>query len=145
MLDAPILEFRGEYRWLSNFWPAAVVLDGIEYPTVEHAYQAAKTLDRAARECLRSEPRPGQVKRLGRGLLQREDWAQVKLEVMANLLRQKFEHAELRNRLLATGTRQLVEGNTWGDTFWGVCRGEGQNWLGRLLMEIREECRVPVV
>jgi len=60
---------------------------------------------------------------------------------MLDLVRKKFENPLLRAMLLATEDAVLVEGNTWNDTFWGVCRGRGENWLGRILMQVREECR----
>ncbi len=140
--EQPIDRFRGEYRFLSNFWPAVVTLDGITYPTVEHAYQAAKILDPTSRGLFYSAATPGDAKRLGRQLTRlRGDWHQVRLAVMADLVRQKFTHPDLRDRLLATGNRDLIEGNDWGDTFWGVCRGVGDNQLGRILMKVREELR----
>jgi N-glycosidase YbiA len=137
--DLAIERFDGEYRWLSNFYPAAVTLDGVIYPTVEHAYQAAKTLDRAERLGIGLKPTPGQAKRAGRHVTLRPDWDAIKVDVMEGLLRQKFSSADLRNKLVDTGEEMIVEGNTWGDTFWGVCRGEGKNTLGRLLMLIRHE------
>lgn len=131
--------FKGENRFLSNFWPAEVQLDGATYPSVEHAYVAAKTLDPKLREVAQSLPTAGDVKRFGKKLKLRADWDDVKLDVMRDLVRQKFQHAELRDKLRATGDQPLVEGNTWGDRFWGVCRGEGENHLGRILMEVRAE------
>lgn len=136
-----ITSFHGEHRFLSNFWPAGVVLDGELYPSVEHAYVAAKTLDTAERAKVRAVEKPGDVKRLGRKLQLRPDWDAVKLGVMADLVAQKFQHPELREKLLATGDTTLVEGNTWGDTFWGVCRGKGANHLGKILMATREQLR----
>lgn len=137
----PIDRFAGPYRFLSNFWPSAVTLDGEEYSTVEHAFQAAKTTDMDARVLVRMAFSPGVAKQRGRMLALRPDWEAVKVEIMAGLLRQKFtNHAELREALLNTGDALLVEGNTWGDTFWGVDAGKGgANHLGRLLMQIRTE------
>lgn len=133
--------FNGEHRFLSNFWPARVVLDGLEYPTTEHAYQAAKTMDHGRRRMIRSLPTPGHAKRQGRNLTLRPDWERVKLSVMEDLLRQKFAKEPLRSQLLATYPWDLVEFNTWGDTFWGVCNGKGTNHLGRLLMKVRDGLR----
>jgi ribA/ribD-fused uncharacterized protein len=134
--------FDGEYEFLSNFYPSWVELDGQRYVTVEHAYQAAKTLDSGEREAFQRTSDPGRAKRMGRRLRLRRDWESVKVDVMWGLLRQKFSPGtELAARLLATGDAELVEGNTWEDDFWGVYRGKGQNWLGRLLMEVREEIR----
>jgi ribA/ribD-fused uncharacterized protein len=126
------------YDFLSNFHPAPVRLDGVEYPTVEHAYQAAKTLDDVERAHVRSAPTPAEAKTRGGQVTMRRDWNDIKVAVMRDLLRQKFADGVLRERLLATAPHVLIEGNTWGDRFWGVCNGEGQNWLGRLLMEIRD-------
>ena len=126
------------YEFLSNFYPATVRLDGVEYPTVEHAYQAAKTLDETERRHVRSASTPDEAKKRGGRVTVRPDWEDIKVSVMRDLLRQKFSDATLRDRLLGTAPHPLIEGNTWGDRFWGVCDGEGQNWLGRLLMEIRD-------
>lgn len=136
---APIERFDGEYRFLSNFWPAVVVFDEMEYQSVEHAYQAAKTLDRALRAKIRTARTAGEAKRIGKNLPLRPQWEELKLPIMEGLLRQKFHDPGLRRLLLATAPRQLVEGNWWGDHFWGVCRGKGQNHLGKLLMKIRDE------
>jgi ribA/ribD-fused uncharacterized protein len=139
-----ILGFQGDYRWLSNFWPAAVVLPGDSqgYPTVEHAFQAAKTGDPGARRQIRGAAHPGRAKALGRALgRRRPDWEVVRVGIMRELLRQKFGVEPLRSRLLATGSAYLEEGNTWGDTFWGRCNGVGRNELGQLLMSIRAELR----
>jgi ribA/ribD-fused uncharacterized protein len=137
----PISGFHGDYRWLSNFTLCEVELEGVMYPTVEHAYQAAKTTVKEFREAIRLCTTPGQAKRMGKQITLRPDWEAIKLDVMRGLLREKFSWGYLRVALLATGERELIEENTWYDTFWGVCYGEGQNWLGKLLMEIREELR----
>lgn len=136
-----ISSFQGKYRFLSNFYPAPVKLDDIEYPTVEHAYQAAKTFDPTQRFLVCIAPSPGRAKAAGRHLSLRSDWEQVKLEVMENLLRQKFRKNPLRTMLIETGDAELIEGNEWGDTYWGVCNGEGQNHLGQLLMKIRNNLK----
>lgn len=140
-MEPVIVSFQNEHRFLSNFWPALVRFDGAEYPTVEHAYVAAKTLDNTFREVIRTTPRPGAVKRIGRmrSFELRPGWDDMKLDIMTDLVRQKFRHQSLRDQLVATGDADLVEGNTWGDTFWGVCRGEGQNHLGKILMLVRSE------
>lgn len=136
-----ISSFSGNYRFLSNFWPCEVRFDDEAYTSVEHAYVAAKVLDRQARQAVQACPTPGFAKRLGRTLTLRADWEAIKLGVMEDLLRQKFSKPALRELLLATDNDELVEGNTWGDTFWGVCDGVGQNHLGKLLMRIRDEAR----
>ena len=136
----PISRFAGQWRGLSNFARVPIRFDGQAYPTVEHAYQAAKAVRTEQREAIRTAVTPREAKQLGRVVQRREDWEAIKVNVMRNFLRQKFcrvsQYTEL---LLSTKDAELIEWNTWGDRFWGRCAGEGENWLGRLLMEIREE------
>jgi ribA/ribD-fused uncharacterized protein len=141
-------DFEGHYAFLSNFTPAPVVLDGVRYPTVEHAYQAAKTLEPGERQKIREASTPGLAKKLGRKLKKRPDWPDLKVDIMRDLVRQKFAaQPDLKKLLLATGETELVEGNTWHDNFWGKCRCDrcasspGQNRLGRLLMEVRSQLK----
>lgn len=131
--------FTGKYRWLSNFEPSVVMLDMDLYPTVEHAYQGAKTLDYEERYKVRHALTPGAAKKLGQKVTLREDWEDVKIDVMTELIQQKFSKDPLRAKLLATGDAKLIEGNWWGDVFWGVCKGKGQNKLGKILMKVRKE------
>ncbi len=131
--------FFGEYRWLSNYWPVTIEFEGAVYPSVEHAYHAAKTHDPELRAMLAALPSPGEAKRRSRKLPLRPDWGKVKLAIMEELLRQKFAQPDLRAKLLATEDAYLEETNDWGDRFWGVCGGRGENHLGRLLMKIRDE------
>ncbi|MBK8269234.1 MAG: NADAR family protein [Planctomycetes bacterium] len=141
---AKISEFQGEHRFLSNFWPATVVFEGITYPTSEHAYQSAKTLDMAERRRIAALATPSGAKREGRALPLRADWEQVKFEVMERVVRDKFtRNADLREKLLATGDATLEEGNTWGDRVWGVYEGQGENRLGKILMKVRDELGAP--
>jgi ribA/ribD-fused uncharacterized protein len=140
-----IESFSGVHRFLSNFWPVQVEYDGEMYPSTEQAYKAAKTLDISARKKI-AEYAPNkreleeQIRNILASVLIRSDWTDEKrLEVMENLLRQKFDgrDPELQQKLLATGDAELIEGNTWGDTFFGVCDGVGKNHLGKLLMKVR--------
>jgi N-glycosidase YbiA len=132
--------FGGKYRFLSNFYTAEVVFEGRVYPSTEHAFQAAKTLDLAERAIIAAEPSPGRAKRLGRGVSLRSDWEDIKIDVMRAVVRDKFSrHPYLAAKLLETGDQMLVEGNRWGDRFWGVTPKGGKNWLGRILMEVRDE------
>ena len=133
--------FTGEYRFLSNFYPSVISIDGRPYPTVEHAYQAAKTGEPHQRNWIRDAKTPGEAKRRGRRVNIRPDWEQVKVAAMLILLRKKFNIPELREKLINTEDAKLVEGNTWGDTFWGVCNGVGDNNLGKLLMKVRGELK----
>jgi hypothetical protein len=128
-----------EFRFLSNFYASKVMLDDIEFPTVEHAFQAAKTLDIEERLTIKEASTPGVAKIMGRHVTLRADWEEIKISVMENLVRQKFQDAILRERLLSTGHQILVEGNTWHDTFWGVYNNVGANNLGKILMKIRAE------
>jgi len=140
-----IQEFQGDYRWLSNFWPARVGLDGVFYPTVEHAYQAGKTIIRAERHDIWLAPSPGKAKRWGKNVTLRPDWEVVKLSIMEALLRQKFAQYQMYEKLLATEDQQIVEGNRWHDNYWGDCLCQncvtvpGHNWMGYLIEKIRLE------
>lgn len=139
---AKIAEFQGEYRFLSNFWPAKVVFEGITYPSAEHAYQSAKTLDMDERRRIAALATPEAAKRAGRAVVYRADWEQVKFDVMERCVRDKFtRNADLTAKLLATGDAYLEEGNTWNDQVWGVYQGKGENRLGKVLMKVRDELR----
>lgn len=127
------------YGFLSNFHTSTVTLDGDRYPTVEHAYQASKSTDPGVRAVIRRAKSPGEAKKLGRAVQIRPDWDDVKVGLMKSFVREKFSSPFLAHELLKTGDSELVYGNTWNDRFWGVCRGAGQNWLGRILMEVRDE------
>jgi len=134
--------FKGDHRFLSNFWPAPILLFGLSYPTTEHAYQAAKCKWAVAAENIRLAETPGKAKRMGREAQARSDWDLIKLDIMRLITKLKYAHPDLRILLLATGDQQLIEGNTWGDTFWGVCDGIGENHLGRILMDVRDSLRM---
>lgn len=137
-----ILKFEGPFYFLSNFYdPALVDYLGAIYPTTEHAYQAAKSLDPMVRKRIREAKRPHDAKKKGRAIELRPDWEEVKDDVMLELLRQKFKTPELRQKLVETGDAYLEEGNWWGDVYWGVCKGKGLNKLGLLLMQVRREVR----
>ena len=140
-----INDFHGKYFFLSNFAESAIVLDGVLYPTVEHAFQAAKMVNESDRLAISRAKTPGQAKRIGRSGLMRSDWEEIKVEVMHQCLLRKFLlNPFLREKLRETGDEELVEGNTWHDNCWGDCfcpkcaNKPGLNHLGRLLMEIRD-------
>jgi ribA/ribD-fused uncharacterized protein len=138
-----ISSFMGEWRFLSNFWEVVIQFDGEFYNSVEHAYQALKTLDINERMRIQKCVTPGEAKLVGKTLTLRSDWDEVKLGLMEKLLRQKFAPGLLiTDRLCQTYPRILIEGNYWGDTFWGMCNGVGENHLGKLLMKIRNEMHV---
>lgn len=127
--------FNGEYFFLSNFYPC-------EPWSVEHLYQAAKTNDFGWKARVLQAPTAAAAKRLGRKAPQRSDWNEIKLQVMEDFVTQKFfANPDLATRLVATRDEELVEVNWWGDIFWGVCRGNGQNHLGKILMKVRQELK----
>lgn len=129
--------FSGQYSWLSNFYLCTILFEGHVYPSVEHAFQAAKAHPSQRAPFTNPCVTPGYAKKMGRAIVLPGAWDSVRISVMRLLLEDKFRHYGLRQALLETGDATLVEGNTWGDTFWGVCRGKGGNMLGRLLMERR--------
>lgn len=131
--------FREEYRFLSNFYPANFVWQGFFWPTVEHAYQAAKTLALEERIQILGLSTPGQAKSMGRRITMRDDWDHIKVNIMREIVTEKFnQNSHLMYLLEETKPHNLIEGNTWGDIFWGQCNGQGENHLGRILMEIRD-------
>lgn len=135
-----INSFRGQYRALSNFYYSRVSYDGVIYRSLEHAYQAAKTLDLKEREAVYILKTPGEAKKYGRQLTLRPDWESMKYRIMTQLVRDKFYSCYVcRDVLLDTGDAVLVEGNNWGDRVWGMYKGEGNNYLGVILMQVRRE------
>ena len=135
-----IHSFSGEYEWLSNFSESPIQDEHhLTYPTVEHYFQAKKAVAYEDMIEIARAATPGEAKKLGRRVYMRRDGENIKLDVMETALRKKFSIPELREKLIATGDKVLVEGNWWHDTYWGVCNGEGQNNLGLLLMKIRKE------
>ena len=137
-----ISSFRGEYSFLSNFYSAPVYFEGSMYSNNESAFQAAKCLDMTVRARFENMD-PSTAKRNGRRLPLRSDWEEVKYQVMLTIVRDKFNrNPELGTKLLATGNAYLEEGNTWGDRTWGTVNGVGKNWLGQILMQVREELAV---
>jgi ribA/ribD-fused uncharacterized protein len=137
-----ITSFQGEYRFLSNFWPCCIVWDELVYPTLEHAYAASKTDELSVKQMISSCPTPGDAKEYlyNHSIKPSTSWTiERKSGVMEKLLFIKFGGRDplLTRALVETGDAELIEGNTWGDTFWGVCDGEGENNLGKLLMKVR--------
>lgn len=134
--------FSGEYRFLSNFWLAPVEYEGLRYKSTEHAFQAAKTLDEDERLEIQNASSTYDAKKLGGRVNMRADWEAIRIQVMEGMLRQKFRLGTINAvRLEETGEAELIEGNWWNDTFWGVCEGVGENNLGKLLMKIRADNR----
>jgi hypothetical protein len=139
------MRFRGQYHFLSNFYPCKIIAWGIEFSTAEHVYVAAKTFDMNLRKEIARITTPGGAKRVGRNIELRPDWKEVRVSMMESILRRKFEQPDLRTRLLEI-EGAIIEHNQWHDNFWGVCQcgkgcSLGQNVLGILLMALREDLR----
>lgn len=140
-----IVEFDGQYAFLSNFYPSPFIHEGIVYPTNEHFFQAMKTLDIDERKKIAAAETPGLAKRMGRNVQLRSDWEKVKVYYMELGLRLKFANKALAEKLIATGDEELVEGTKWHDNEWGSCSCSrcvnilGKNKLGNLLMKVRKE------
>jgi ribA/ribD-fused uncharacterized protein len=136
-----IMRFAQRYYFLSNFHPVltGIEYEGMVYGSVEAAYQAAKTLDPIERRKI-SRMDARHAKEAGKRVTLRPDWNLIKLDVMETLLRKKFiDLPHFAKELMDTNPEELIEGNTWGDTYWGRCGGRGHNHLGRLLMKLRAE------
>jgi ribA/ribD-fused uncharacterized protein len=136
-----INRFVGDHSFLNNFFPSTIYVEGISYPTVEHAYQAHKTQDSSTRELIRCAKSPMIAKKLGRAILLPENWSLIKVDLMRKFIKLKFENPILREMLLSTSDFELVQENMWNDRFWGTSKGVGENWLGKILMEVRDEIR----
>lgn len=134
-------KFKGEYEWLSNFYTCLVRYEGVMYMSVEHAYQAAKCLNVEDRvKFNKSGLTAGQAKRLGQTVEILPDWNNKRLAIMESLVYYKFTKSiYLKNLLYNTHPLLLVEGNNWGDSFWGMFEGEGHNHLGEILMKVRQK------
>ena len=130
-------KFEGKYRWLSNFAYCVIIYEGMYYPSTEAAYQASKTIITEERYPFQDYT-PRQAKFAGKTVTLRPHWEGVKLAIMEELCVQKFNQPSFKTLLLATGEQELIEGNWWNDTFWGVCKGKGKNHLGRIIMNIRD-------
>lgn len=127
---------------MSNFHHSPLIYDNLTWSTAEHAYQAAKTDNVSQKSAIYRIDRPGDAKKMGKVVTVRADWEEIKLGVMYDIVKAKFDqNPDLREMLLATEDAEIVEGNWWGDTFWGVCKGVGENHLGKILMRVREESK----
>ncbi len=137
-----ISSFRGEWAFLSNFYPIPVSWGNSWFPSVEHAYQAAKAIKPQDIEIIRNATTAAQAKKLAKKIEIHPNWNEIKLEWMEYLVWYKFAmFPDMGKKLLSTGNAELIEGNTWGDRFWGRCNGSGENWLGRLLMKVRDQIK----
>lgn len=130
-------QFIGEYFFLSNMFPCKIFHEGVEYPSVENAYQASKTINMGLRYPF-SEYTPRKSKAMGRKLPLRNDWEYVKFSIMHGLVHQKFMyHRNIGDKLIQIDG-DIIEGNDWDDTYWGVCGGVGYNYLGLILVNVRD-------
>lgn len=141
-----IVEFKDKYSFLSNFWYVEVEFEGLKYKSVEHAFQASKSIHPEARLKIQSCKTAGDSKRSSKFLTLRKDWELIKESIMFDLLKQKFSKSPLKEMLLETEDEVLIEGNYWHDNFWGSCKCDkcmfqGKNVLGKLLMKVREELK----
>jgi len=142
-VDWDKVEFKGEKRFLSNMYVCNIIYKGKEYGSSEHIYQAMKSENREYQEYIRTLKEPKKTKKEADRLLaetyeMREDWDEVKVALMEEILYLKFtQNPDLRDKLLAI-EGLIEEKNSWGDTFWGTCEGVGQNHLGILLMKTRD-------
>jgi ribA/ribD-fused uncharacterized protein len=135
-----IKEFKNEYRWLSNFFESNIIYKGRVFLNVENAFQSEKSDDIFWKDFCSQESDPRVIKKEGQKIKLRGDWEQVKQKVMFELIQIKFQDLELKEKLLETENIYIQEGNTWGDTYWGVDleTGVGENNLGKIIMQVRD-------
>lgn len=146
MVKETINKFRGSNYFLSNFYNAPVKYLGMTYRNNEAAFQSAKVLGtkQANQRIVFTHLEPSEAKHKGRHVTLRADWEQVKDQVMYDIVKAKFsDNTNLKQKLLDTGTAELIEGNTWGDTYWGydIKQKRGRNELGKTLMRVRNELK----
>lgn len=145
-------QFRGEFSVLSNFYGASFTMVDPDNPVetlpragAEHHFQALKTLDPAERDYVYAQATPGRAKRAGQKVTLRDNWRNcMDLQAMFLVLTAKFAQPSNLEVLRSTDDAVLVEGNWWHDLHWGVCfctrhNGAGENHLGRLLMQLRDQ------
>lgn len=135
--------FSGRYKFLCNFYPSRIYYNLQYYATVEHAFQATKCFFASDARKIRLVETPRQAKALGQKVVRQVYWEEQKTCIMYEIIKLKFmKHDSLKKKLLDTDDAELIEGNTWGDKFWGVCQGRGKNELGIILMRVRAELKV---
>lgn len=141
-----VLEFKSEFKRFSNFYPVTIHYNRRTFPTVEHAFVSEKSFDPSFKNRIANlkATQAGYAKKLGRQIQLRDDWDEIKNQVMFELVLTKFNKPEFQSFLLLTGEGKIVEGNYWHDNYWGDCYCKkcqsvmGLNYLGRILMKIRE-------
>jgi ribA/ribD-fused uncharacterized protein len=147
-----IYGFFNEHRFLSNYHICSIVYEGIEYSSTEAAYQAAKIY--YPDSLLRTNIERGRIAVMSPNEAKQEthkktfqdqirpNWDELRVDIMYELNKYKYlNHPELKQLLLETGDKYLEETNYWNDVFWGICKGNGLNMLGKTLMKIREEIK----
>ena len=133
-----INSFDGEYDFLSNFYECPILWKGNLYRNSESIYQSYKTLNNVPFDFTKTTG--SQAKKISKKLNVRPDWNKIKFDLMYEICQEKFnQNTDIAQKLMNTGDAILIEGNYWGDTYWGKCNGVGQNNLGKILMKIREE------
>ena len=140
-----IVAFDGAERWLSNFVGCSIDYQGRNFPSVEHAYQSMKQDSETWRQkCADYTITSAAIKKMAQEIDKRPDWNRIKLSVMRECVKLKFLQEPFRTRLIETGNMEIIEGNWWHDTFWGVDKDtmEGSNNLGKLIMEVRSSLLV---
>ena len=134
-------DFKGSYFFLSNFYTKKLVWRGEDYNGAEYAYQANKASNKEDARQIINAYTPTEAKKLGRRVNMRPHFEEQKDQTMLSIVRAKFSDPSLGQLLLATGKAELIEGNWWNDTYWGVYKGKGKNRLGKILMQVRKELR----
>ncbi|MFA5670636.1 MAG: NADAR family protein [Candidatus Dojkabacteria bacterium] len=138
-----IKSFTGGYRFLSNFYESPIEYHGRNYVSVEHAFQAAKATCERDHDYVTGAETAGIAKRRGREIKRREDWDEIKVSIMAELVWAKFsQNLDLAKKLIETYPHELIEGNQHKDKFWGMVNGVGKNYLGKILMFVRAKLMV---
>lgn len=133
--------FRGKYSFLSNFYPCNVEYEGEIYKSVEHAYQAAKFNEGTIRSAIKNADTPSKAKKIAHTHANKvkKNWKLCKTSVMLDLVDQKFKNNDALKKRLININEPIIEHNTWGDTFWGICDGRGENNLGKILERVKME------
>jgi ribA/ribD-fused uncharacterized protein len=130
--------------FLSNFYEHGMFISNMGFRTAEHAFQYFKMATLEGQEAVATASTPGLAKNAGRSYPMRSDWEAIKIGVMYDVVEAKFQDLKLKHMLLNTGDAILIEGNTWGDDFWGTYNGSGANWLGRILMIVRSKAEARI-